>query len=47
MPHQPGILEDGIVDGLFGFTRPVTGGYYWCPPHNGGRVDLSAVGINA
>jgi putative iron-dependent peroxidase len=24
--------EDGIVDGLFQFSRPVTGGYYWCPP---------------
>jgi porphyrinogen peroxidase len=28
--------EDGIVDGLFSFTRPLGGGYYWCPPvHNG------------
>ena len=25
-------LDDGIVDGLFRFTRPITGGYYWCPP---------------
>jgi hypothetical protein len=22
----------GVVDGLFTFSRPVTGGYYWCPP---------------
>jgi porphyrinogen peroxidase len=24
--------EDGIVDGLFGFSRPLGGAYYWCPP---------------
>lgn len=35
--------EDGIVDGLFEFSRPVTGGYYWCPPVAGGRLDLSAL----
>ncbi len=23
--------EDGIVDGLFSFSKPVTGAYYWCP----------------
>lgn len=33
--------EDGIVDGLFSFSRPVTGGFYWCPPASGGRLDLS------
>lgn len=37
--------EDGIIDGLFRFTRPVTGGYYWCPPQRGGALDLSALGI--
>jgi putative iron-dependent peroxidase len=36
-------LEDGIVDGLFTFSRPVTGGYYWCPPIANGRIDLSAL----
>ncbi len=35
--------EDGIVDGLFSFSRPVTGAYYWCPPVKDGRVDLSAL----
>lgn len=35
--------EDGIVDGLFTFSRPVTGGYYWCPPVKNGRIDLSAL----
>jgi putative iron-dependent peroxidase len=36
--------EDGIVDGLFAFSRPVTGGFYWCPPIASGRLDLSALG---
>jgi putative iron-dependent peroxidase len=35
--------EDGIVDALFSFTRPVTGAYYWCPGMVGGRLDLSAL----
>jgi putative iron-dependent peroxidase len=38
-------LDDGIVDGLFRFSRPATGSYYWCPPVAGGRVDLSSVGL--
>jgi len=33
-------LVDGIADALFQFSRPVTGGYYWCPPVHGGRLDL-------
>jgi putative iron-dependent peroxidase len=37
--------EDGIVDAMFSFTRPVTGAYYWCPPMKGGRLDLSALGL--
>lgn len=36
--------DDGISDALFSFTRPLTGGYYWCPPMQGGKVDLSALG---
>jgi putative iron-dependent peroxidase len=32
--------DDGIVDGLFTFSRPVTGGYYWCPPIRDGKLDL-------
>jgi putative iron-dependent peroxidase len=38
-------LEDGIVDALFTFSRPVTGGYYWCPPVSGGRLDLSCLAL--
>ena len=36
--------DDGITDALFRFTRPLTGGYYWCPPVAGGTIDLSALG---
>jgi len=38
-------LDDNIADALFKFSRPVTGGYYWCPPVRGGRVDLRALGL--
>ncbi len=37
--------EDGTVDALFGFTRPVTGAYFWCPPVRNGRLDLRAIGL--
>lgn len=37
--------EDGITDGLFRFTRPISGSYFWCPPVSGGRLDLSALSI--
>jgi porphyrinogen peroxidase len=37
--------EDGIVDALFTFTRPVTGAYFWCPPVRGKRLDLRAIGL--
>uniref|UniRef100_UPI003CC92235 Dyp-type peroxidase PROSS variant n=1 Tax=Pseudomonas putida TaxID=303 RepID=UPI003CC92235 len=36
-------LEDGIIDGLYRFSRPLTGGYYWCPPMSETGVDLSAL----
>lgn len=38
-------LDDGIVDALFTFSRPVTGGYYWCPPVAGGRLDFRRLGL--
>lgn len=34
---------DGVVDALFRFSKPRTGGYYWCPPVKDGRLDLSAM----
>jgi putative iron-dependent peroxidase len=38
-------VDDGIVDGLFTFTRPVSGSYFWCPPMKHGRLDLRAIGL--
>jgi len=35
--------EDGIVDNLFTFTRPLTGAFFWCPPMKAGRFDLSSI----
>lgn len=37
--------EDGTVDALFGFTQPLTGGYYWCPAMKDGRLDLAPLGL--
>jgi putative iron-dependent peroxidase len=38
-------IDDGITDALFDFARPVTGGYYWCPPLANGKLDLAALGL--
>ncbi len=38
-------LDDGITDALFKFTRPVTGGYYWCPGMRRGRLNLAPLGL--
>jgi len=38
-------LEDGVVDALTRFTRPVSGGYYWCPAVRQGRLDLRPIGV--
>ena len=38
-------FDDGIIDGLFSFSRPVTGGYYWCPPIHNGQLKLEVVGV--
>jgi len=37
--------DDGITDALFRFTRPLTGGYYWCPPQGTAGIDLRALDI--
>ncbi|MBV8519408.1 MAG: Dyp-type peroxidase [Acidobacteria bacterium] len=37
--------DDGIIDGLFRFSRPITGGYYWCPPVRDGKLNLTQLGI--
>lgn len=36
-------LDDGIVDSLLSFSRSTSGGYYWCPPVRGSKVDWSAL----
>lgn len=38
-------VDDGIIDAMFSFTRPVTGSYYWCPPMKSGQLDLSALNL--
>ena len=38
--------DDGIVDALFRFTRPLSGCYYWCPPMKDGKLDLSVLGVS-
>ena len=38
-------LDDGIVDATFAYSRPVTGGYYWCPPVRSGKLDLQFLGL--
>lgn len=37
--------EDGVVDALFRFSRPVSGAYFWCPPMRDGRPDLRSAGL--
>jgi putative iron-dependent peroxidase len=38
-------LEDGINDALFQFSTPLNNAYFWCPPKQQGRLNLSALGI--
>ncbi|RLB44723.1 MAG: peroxidase [Deltaproteobacteria bacterium] len=38
-------MDDGVIDALFRFTRPMTGSYFWCPPVDGGHLDLRALGL--
>jgi len=43
--HRMVGAQDGIVDGLFQFTHPVSGANYWCPPVKDGHLDLSLIGL--
>ncbi len=36
-------MEDGVTDALFQFTRPISGSYFWCPPLQDGKLDLTAL----
>ena len=38
-------LEDGVVDGLFSMSKPITGAYFWCPPLRDGQLDLRALDL--
>jgi len=38
-------LEDDISDALFQFSKPLNNAYFWCPPIQQGRLNLSALGI--
>ena len=37
--------EDRVIDGLFRFTRPISGSYFWYPPVSNERLDLTAIGV--
>lgn len=37
--------EDGLIDGLFKFSKPVNGAYLWCPPVQDGKLDLRQLKI--
>ena len=35
--------EDGVVDALFSFTKPITSSAFWCPPVGKSGLDLRAL----
>jgi len=37
---KPGGDCRSALNALFRFTRPLTGGYYWCPPRGSAGIDL-------
>lgn len=39
-------IDDGITDGLFRFTQPINGGFFWCPPMKGGKLNLELLKID-
>jgi putative iron-dependent peroxidase len=38
-------VEDGLADGLFGMSKPISSAYFWCPPMHAGRLDLRQLGL--
>ena len=36
--------DDGLVDAMFGISRPLTGAHFWCPPMRDARLDLRQLG---
>ncbi|MCA9581952.1 MAG: Dyp-type peroxidase [Myxococcales bacterium] len=45
LSHRMLGLDDGVVDALFSFTRPISGNYFWCPPMAGDHLDLTRLGL--
>jgi porphyrinogen peroxidase len=43
--HRMAGLDDGHVDALMGFTRALSGGYYWCPGMKNDGLDLGKLGL--
>ena len=41
--HRMAGHEDGVVDALFSFTRPVTSAFFLCPARKNGRLDVRAL----
>ena len=38
-------LDDTVVDALFSMSRPIGTAYFWCPPVDGGHLDLRQLGL--
>ena len=38
-------LNDDVTDGLFRFSTPVSGAYYWCPPVKNNLLNLAALDL--
>lgn len=38
-------LDDTVVDALFSMSRPISTAYFWCPPVDGGHLDLRQLGL--
>jgi porphyrinogen peroxidase len=43
--HRMAGRDDGIVDAMFRISKPVNGAYFWCPPMQGGKLDLRQLGL--
>jgi len=39
-------LDDGVVDALFGISKPLSTAYFWCPPMHAGALDLRWLGVS-
>jgi len=37
--------DDAITDGVFSFSHPISGAYFWCPAVSDGKLNLVGVGL--